>query len=265
MTVIVPLYDVQAAADAWHHVRAPGGYEWWHLAAGDVRGDWVVSAHFFAGFPLDVNYAARYSAYRRRPTRRRPPMPDEFSRCCVKASRAGKVVFNACPAGALVAEGNLIRAGDCSLERAAGEWRLKCGDQISIAAPPGLGRAAGQVVGSAFDGLASVSHCFSTAPPPPGRRMRMTLFELGRILVCDEQGGITEWSENGVRTLTDEIVSPGNPRGSPGYPELIRLAGFVLKARLVMARSARFAELVYGCAGATALVQVFDPPAFNAA
>src|SRR5687767_726009 len=74
----VPLYDTPANPDAWHRVRAPGGYEWWHLDAVSPSGRETVTIDFFDGDPFNAAYQAAYARYRRRPTRVVPPVPRDY-------------------------------------------------------------------------------------------------------------------------------------------------------------------------------------------
>lgn len=79
---LVPLYDASVAADAWHRVSSPGGYEWWHFDAEDAGGELRFCADFFDGFLLDRSYLSAYARYRRCPTRTAPPLPRQFP--CVR-------------------------------------------------------------------------------------------------------------------------------------------------------------------------------------
>lgn len=67
-----------AAADGFHAVRAPGGYEWWYFDAEDRRTNTQIVAIFMHGFIFHPGYARAYAKFRRRPTRNRPPLPDDF-------------------------------------------------------------------------------------------------------------------------------------------------------------------------------------------
>ena len=75
----IALYTRPAHADAWHQVRAAGGYEWWYFDADDARHDRRIVAALFQGFPFHPRYLRDYVRYRRFPTRVRPPLPEQFS------------------------------------------------------------------------------------------------------------------------------------------------------------------------------------------
>lgn len=76
----IPLYDSPSNPDAWHRIRAPGGYEWWRLSAlspNEAVGVWV---DLYDGDPRSAAYLAAYDRYRRRPTRVPPPVPRDYPR-----------------------------------------------------------------------------------------------------------------------------------------------------------------------------------------
>ncbi len=66
-----------AGPEGWHHVQAPGGYEFWRFIAGDPGRDLWLTALVSWGSILHPDYLRRYARYRRRPTRHRPPVPGE--------------------------------------------------------------------------------------------------------------------------------------------------------------------------------------------
>lgn len=66
------------AADVWHRVVSPGGYEGWHFDAEDETGGLRIVADFFEGFISHPNYLRRYARYRRHPTRHLPPLPRDY-------------------------------------------------------------------------------------------------------------------------------------------------------------------------------------------
>ena len=67
---VLSLFTPPADPDAWHHVAAPGGYEWWHFDAEDVSGQIQITAIFFDGFVFHPGYLRRYASFLRRPTSR---------------------------------------------------------------------------------------------------------------------------------------------------------------------------------------------------
>lgn len=74
----IELYTPNPVADAWHDVRAPGGYEWWYFDAEDPAHDRQVVVILLQGFVFHPRYLREYAAYLRRPTRRRPPVARDF-------------------------------------------------------------------------------------------------------------------------------------------------------------------------------------------
>ena len=74
----VPLYTHPPHPDAWHQVRAPGGYEWWYFDAEDREHDRQLVAILFQGFVFHPGYLRRYFKYRNAPTRHAPPVPSQY-------------------------------------------------------------------------------------------------------------------------------------------------------------------------------------------
>src|SRR5688572_30166439 len=89
----IPLYTRPAHPDAWHHVRAPGGYEWWYVDADDARHDRRLVAALFQGFPFHPRYLREYVRYRRFPTGVRPPLPQQYPFVYVALHDGGAVRF----------------------------------------------------------------------------------------------------------------------------------------------------------------------------
>src|SRR5688572_15841792 len=76
--MILRWYDNPSDPNAWHQVRAPGGYEWWHFEAVDASSELTALITFYDGFAFDPEYLRRYRRYRRRPTKHAPPVAREF-------------------------------------------------------------------------------------------------------------------------------------------------------------------------------------------
>jgi carotenoid 1,2-hydratase len=74
----VPLFMKASHPDAWHQVRAPGGYEWWYFDAEDREHERQLVAILFEGFVFHPGYLRRYSQYRNAPTRHAPPVPSQY-------------------------------------------------------------------------------------------------------------------------------------------------------------------------------------------
>lgn len=90
--------------DAWHEVRAPGGYEWWYFDAEDLSTGLRIVAIFLDGFVFHPEYLRRYFSYRRWPTRRVPPVASEYPCAYFAVYRGEKIVsqfMSQYPAGAL--------------------------------------------------------------------------------------------------------------------------------------------------------------------
>lgn len=88
---LVPWYRKPAVADAWHHVAAPGGYEWWYFDAEDPATDTQIVAIFLDGFVFHPGYLRRYARYRRRPTRFNPPVAADYPCAYFVVYRGGKI------------------------------------------------------------------------------------------------------------------------------------------------------------------------------
>src|SRR5947208_876533 len=71
----IPLYDATAPPDGWHHVTAPGGYEWWHVVVADDPREMQLTIDFLDGDTFDVGYRRAYERYVKRPTALSPPLP----------------------------------------------------------------------------------------------------------------------------------------------------------------------------------------------
>ena len=83
----IPLYDSPADPNAWHRVRSPGGYEWWHFDTVTDDGGTGVSAFLFAAMPHHVQMLAKYRRYARRPTQNEPPRPADYAQATVRLYR----------------------------------------------------------------------------------------------------------------------------------------------------------------------------------
>lgn len=88
----LPLFTATAFPDASHRVTAPGGYEWWRFDAEDAAADTRIVVILYDGFVFDREYLRKYAAYRRWPTRRRPPVASEFPNASVVVYRGGRVL-----------------------------------------------------------------------------------------------------------------------------------------------------------------------------
>ena len=126
----LPLYDPSPPhPDGWHRVTAPGGYETWHLDAEDEAGNVRIVVTFSQGSSFDGEYRRRYAEFLRKPTRRDPPLPDEFPSVSFVLWEMGRTIarfayryprdaFVASTASPEVASGRIT----CCLAR-GGRWR----------------------------------------------------------------------------------------------------------------------------------------------
>ena len=125
----LPLYDTPGNVDAWHRVRAPGGYEWWHFEATSGDSDVRVVIDFFDGDPFNAAYQRAYSNYRRRPTRVAPPVPRDYPCVRIQTFQTGKrvsLIDAPQPPGSLVAsdDGMEIRIGPNVIRSDGGAFQL---------------------------------------------------------------------------------------------------------------------------------------------
>ena len=119
-----------AAADAWHAVGAPGGYEWWYFDAEDVAKDIYVAGILLDGFVFHPGYLRAYARYRRRPTRRRPPVAREYPCAYFVVYERGNIAhqfMTQYAAGAVVAAKDRpeVQVGPNRFWREDGALRLK--------------------------------------------------------------------------------------------------------------------------------------------
>jgi carotenoid 1,2-hydratase len=125
----IPLYIPNAASpDASHEVRAPGGYEWWQFEAEDARQDLQIIGSLQQGCAFHPRYLREFSSYLRAPTRRLPPLPDQFPCARFAVYRGGKLLhqFTTChPPGSLAAETRRPQV-------AIGASRFTGGDELKV-------------------------------------------------------------------------------------------------------------------------------------
>lgn len=77
--------------DAWHDVRAPGGYEWWYFDAEELAGNRQLVAIFLDGFVFHPGYLRKYFKYERNPTKHLPPVPHDFVCAYFVVYRDGRI------------------------------------------------------------------------------------------------------------------------------------------------------------------------------
>ena len=89
---LLPLYDSSAAGDAWHQVRAPGGYEWWHVDLEDARQNLRIAGDLFEGHIFHPRYLRRSARYELWPLSCAPPTPGEFVGAAMAIYRGNQVL-----------------------------------------------------------------------------------------------------------------------------------------------------------------------------
>jgi hypothetical protein len=144
--MIIPWYDNPSDPNAWHHVRAPGGYEWWQFDADDASGDLTAQITFYDGFAFDPEYLRRYRRYRRWPTKHAPPVAREFPCVTLLVRRDGSLWVRSVerfPPGTFVGSPQRleIRMGENRLAREDGELVLSLAGGSRLTFRPGTSRA----------------------------------------------------------------------------------------------------------------------------
>ena len=86
------LFTPATHPDGWRQVRAPGGYECWHLLAVDTESKIRFTAGLWLGHPHDPAYTRKYHLYRFCPTRFTPPVPSDFPSLAVEVVVQGRMV-----------------------------------------------------------------------------------------------------------------------------------------------------------------------------
>jgi carotenoid 1,2-hydratase len=90
---LVPLYRTDVPdPDASHDVRSPGGYEWWYFDAEDSTNNRQIVGIWLNGFVFHPGYLRAYRRYMERPTKHRPPAPNEYACVYFVVYEGGRVV-----------------------------------------------------------------------------------------------------------------------------------------------------------------------------
>lgn len=106
----LPLLQTPPDPDAWHEVRAPGGYEAWFFDAENFSAGIRLIGFLGEGWQFGGLYKSRYDRYRKRPTRNPPPIAHDYPAFEFALFKAG-VPWSACrfgSAGALQASTNRL-------------------------------------------------------------------------------------------------------------------------------------------------------------
>jgi hypothetical protein len=141
---LLPLYASAAAPDACHEVRAPGGYEGWHVDAEDAQQDLRITGDLYEGYIFHPRYVRRSARYGLWPLRCVPPTPAEFVCAALSIYRGNRVLGQfTCRYGAsefaASTQAVQVRIGPNELRRESqGQtrclWRSAPGDQAQIEA-----------------------------------------------------------------------------------------------------------------------------------
>ena len=180
--------------DAWHQVKAPGGYEGWYFDAEDGDAKLKITGFIGQGCRFEGSYRKQYFRYRRHPTKNPPPVPCDFGTCewhiggkigDITASLSGRVQAStdhldvALGANQLTSDGEGIRLKLSNGNNISIELRFATGSQRLIVTPPGLDNRhhwmklpGCQVTGvisvsgekHSFQGSGSLEHRHGTAP-----------------------------------------------------------------------------------------------------
>jgi carotenoid 1,2-hydratase len=126
---VLSLVSAAEHPDAWHDVRAPGGYEWWYFDAEDTRQDVQIVGILLDGFVFHPGYLRRHFRYLRRPTRFAPAQARDFPCAYFVIYEKGKLVgqfMTQYPPGSLVASRSVpeVTLGPNTLGVRDGEYRL---------------------------------------------------------------------------------------------------------------------------------------------
>ena len=89
---MLQLFDTPQQPDAFHNVRAPGGYEWWYFDAEDAKTDTQIVCILLHGFVFHPGYLRAYAKFVKRPTKVRPPVASDFPCAYFVVYRAGKIL-----------------------------------------------------------------------------------------------------------------------------------------------------------------------------
>src|SRR5262245_15187168 len=74
----LPLHNPEALDNAWHQVRAPGGYECWRFEVHEASVDRQMIAELWYGDVLNSTYINQFFRFMNRPTRAHPTLPQQF-------------------------------------------------------------------------------------------------------------------------------------------------------------------------------------------
>jgi hypothetical protein len=215
----IPLYTLPADENAWHRVRAPGGYEWWHFDAEDPQHDRRLIATFYDGYIFDAEYQRRYSRYLRRPTRNVPPLPGEFP--CVhfalyEADRVRANFTTKFPSSEFSAsdEMPLVTIGANRAELIGGEWKISISSQecsAEIGFSPFFGpfyeaRATIGLNGETieFRGRGYHDHQFATSPPGNSLSGRVLFDDAACAFHISSSAILIEADASGAREIVVE-------------------------------------------------------------
>jgi carotenoid 1,2-hydratase len=88
---VIELLDRDAAPDAWHDVRNPGGYEWWYFDAHDTATDTQIVAILMQGFIFHPGYLRKAYAYLKAPNKTLPAVANDYPCAYLVVYEKGKL------------------------------------------------------------------------------------------------------------------------------------------------------------------------------
>lgn len=135
---VLELVSAAGHADAWHDVRAPGGYEWWYFDAEDAEQDVQIVGILLDGFVFHPGYLREHFRYVSRPTRCRPVQARDYPCAYFVIYEKGKIAgqfMTQYPAGSLRASSGVpevtlgpntmaVRDGRYELHLEGTPWKL---------------------------------------------------------------------------------------------------------------------------------------------
>lgn len=74
----LPLLQTPPTSDAWHQVKAPGGYEGWYFDLEDPTNKIRLLGHIGEGCHFKTTCKRQYYEYQKCPTKNPPPIPQNF-------------------------------------------------------------------------------------------------------------------------------------------------------------------------------------------
>jgi hypothetical protein len=217
---------------------SPGGYESWRFDAFDPTQNLRISIGFHDGYVLHPDYVRWFNAYRRRPTRNKPPIPSEYPCLVVSARRGDETLVNsiiAFPPSSLQFVGSGLSLLSNRVEFCGGKRSIRVGQPIALevnVAPtlpltferrigvevehhwlcaPLCGVSGAMQIGSrkvTLEGYGQENHLYGSGPPTTTAKRWMRgqiLFPRAAVnfLAADDETLVILSDESGVRQVDD--------------------------------------------------------------